>query len=320
VLDKNKKPFIGECWPGKCYWADFLNPKIQRIYNNFFKDESYFLNSNLIHTWIDMNEPAVFEQEEKTFPKDNLHFNGEEHIFHRDIHNIYGQLYHKTSYKALENRYKSEKRSFVLSRSFYTGSQKFGFIWTGDNRANYDFLKYSVPLLQTICASGISACGADVGGFFGKAEEPLLKSWYALGVFYPFFRGHCHYDSPKREPYLHSYETYLSLKNSIIIRYSLLLYFYTKFFESSLSGEPLLKPVYLDNYFMIDFAQDLEEMVERSAVGSLTFGNEFIVGSYHEKDQASVKKELEEFTGNNQKLIELITEENEKQDNKIFEK
>ena len=321
MLDNTKKPFIGECWPGKSYWADFLNPKIQTFYNRFFEDESYFLNSNLTHTWIDMNEPAVFEQEEQTFPRSNLHFNGIDYIPHRDIHNLYGQLYHKTTLIALQNRYKNLKRPFVLSRSFYAGSQKFGFIWTGDNRSNYDFLKYSIPLLQTICATGINACGADVGGFFGKAEESLLKSWYAAGIFYPFFRGHCHYDSPNREVYLHSKETFLEIKDAIVMRYQLLLYFYTKFYESVITGEPLIKPVYLDyDLFSYNIKDCLKDMVDRSATGSFAFGNEFIVGTYYEKDEAAVKKELGEFTGNNEMLMELINEENEKQDYEIFKK
>lgn len=268
-----------------------------------------------------MNEPAVFEQEEKTFPKNNLHFNGSNFIHHRDIHNLYGQLYHKTTQKALQNRYKNQKRVFVLSRSFYTGSQKFGFIWTGDNRANFDFLKFSVPLLQSICLTGISACGADVGGFFGEAQESLLKSWYAIGVFYPFFRGHCHYDSPNREPYLLSENIFLAVKDTILLRYQLLMYFYTKFFENVVSAEPLFKPVYLlDDFFEAKSAESFEDMVCRSAIGSFAFGNEFIVGSYYEKDEAAVKKEIAEFTGNDEKLIELLSEENVKQDNKMFEK
>ncbi len=269
-----------------------------------------------------MNEPAVLEQEEKTFPRNNLHFNGTEYVYHRDIHNVYGQLYHKTTHFALQNRYKNQKRAFVLSRSFYTGSQKCGFIWTGDNRSNYDFLKYSIPLLQTICATGISACGADVGGFFGKADESLFKSWYAAGLFYPFFRGHCHYDSPYREPYLHKEDTFLVIKDAILMRYRLLLYFYTKFFESAIAGDPLMKPICLDNdFFSSKYADCLEEMVVRGASGSFAFGNEFIVASYYQKDEAAtVLKELEDFTGNNEKLIDLFTEENRKQENKIFER
>lgn len=73
VLGSDKTPFKGHCWPGTSYYADFLNPKIEDVWKYFFKNENYFLNFNNIHTWIDMNEPSVFEQSEITMPKNNMY-------------------------------------------------------------------------------------------------------------------------------------------------------------------------------------------------------------------------------------------------------
>lgn len=47
-----------------------------------------------------------------------------------------------------------------------------------------------------------SSTGADVGGFFGNPETDLLVRWYQLGAYYPFFRGHAHHDTKRREPWL----------------------------------------------------------------------------------------------------------------------
>jgi alpha 1,3-glucosidase len=44
--------------------------------------------------------------------------------------------------------------------------------------------------------------GADIGGFFGNPEPDLLVRWYQVGAFYPFFRGHAHHDTKRREPWL----------------------------------------------------------------------------------------------------------------------
>lgn len=44
--------------------------------------------------------------------------------------------------------------------------------------------------------------GADVGGFFGNPDAELLTRWYQLGTYYPFFRGHAHLDTKRREPWL----------------------------------------------------------------------------------------------------------------------
>lgn len=49
------------------------------------------------------------------------------------------------------------------------------------------------------------SCGtnaADVGGFFGNPEPELLARWYEVGSFQPFFRGHAHIDTRRREPWL----------------------------------------------------------------------------------------------------------------------
>lgn len=47
--------------------------------------------------------------------------------------------------------------------------------------------------------------GADVGGFFGNPDTELLVRWYQLGAYYPFFRGHAHHDTKRREPWLFGY-------------------------------------------------------------------------------------------------------------------
>ena len=67
-----KENFIGNCWPGDSFYADFLNPKTEKIWRNFFQNEDYFLHKSNIHTWIDMNEPSVFNSKEITMPKENL--------------------------------------------------------------------------------------------------------------------------------------------------------------------------------------------------------------------------------------------------------
>jgi alpha-glucosidase (family GH31 glycosyl hydrolase) len=84
-----------------------------------------------------MNEPSVFGQEQGTMPLQNQHTLSDGQIIkHRDIHNAYGALQHRATNQGLYNRDKKSKRPFVLSRSFFIGSQKFGAFWTGDNVAS----------------------------------------------------------------------------------------------------------------------------------------------------------------------------------------
>ena len=74
-------------------------------------------------TWNDMNEPAVFNGPENSIHRHALHFDNTEH---RDVHNLYGMMFHKSSYDGHLKRSNGKLRPFVLSRSFFAGSQRYG--------------------------------------------------------------------------------------------------------------------------------------------------------------------------------------------------
>lgn len=73
---------------------------------------------------------------------------------------------------ALTAREDPPQRPFVLSRSFYAGSQRWGAVWTGDNLGTWAHLAGSFPMLLSLNIAGISFSGADVGGFFGVRPSP----------------------------------------------------------------------------------------------------------------------------------------------------
>ena len=54
---------------------------------------------------------------------------------------------------------KDGDRPFVLSRSFFAGSQRHGAIWTGDNAATWEHMQISVPMLLSISIAGMPFCG-----------------------------------------------------------------------------------------------------------------------------------------------------------------
>ena len=66
-----------------------------------------------------------------------------------------------------------------------------GAIWTGDNKAAWDHLKASLPMILSIGVAGLSFTGADVGGFFGNPDPELLTRWYqVLAVEYNYTVWH----------------------------------------------------------------------------------------------------------------------------------
>ncbi len=187
-----------------------------------------------------MNEPSVFESPEITMPRDNVHFEGVEH---RDLHNLYGRYQQESTFEGLIDRSGGKKRPFLLSRSFYAGSQRFGAIWTGDNAAKWDHLEAASPMLLSLGIVGYGFAGADVGGFFGNPSNDLLIRWYQAGAMQPFFRAHAHIESKRREPYLFGEQVTESIKKSLRLRYSLLSLWYTAFEESHRTGVSPMRPM-----------------------------------------------------------------------------
>ncbi|KAJ3233308.1 hypothetical protein HDU81_002349 [Chytriomyces hyalinus] len=238
VKNSGGSDFDGWCWPGSSYWIDYLNPEGRKFWAEQFKYTNYQGSTPSLYTWNDMNEPSVFNGPEITMPKDNLHHGGFEH---REVHNIYGALQHRATAEGHLVRSDNTDRPFVLSRAFFIGTQRYGAIWTGDNTATWDHLAVSVPMLLTIGGSGITFCGADVGGFFGNPDADLLVRWYQMAAFQPFFRAHAHIDTKRREPWLFGEPYTSTIREAVRRRYRILPYLYTLFWESNQNGAPVMR-------------------------------------------------------------------------------
>ncbi|KAF9478104.1 glycoside hydrolase family 31 protein [Pholiota conissans] len=240
--------YEGWCWPGSSSWTDFFNPTSWDWWKSMFKVEategkwSWTKSTTDIHIWNDMNEPSVFNGPEITMPKDNIHYGGWEH---RDIHNINGMLFSNLTFQAVAERTNPPMRPFVLTRSFFAGSQRFGAMWTGDNLGTWEHMAVGLKMVLSNGLAGLSFAGSDVGGFFGNPEPEMLVRWYQVGAFAPFFRAHAHIDTKRREPFLLD-EPYKGLVKDILrLRYTLLPMWYTQFRETTVTGMPILRPQFV---------------------------------------------------------------------------
>lgn len=240
IKNKDNNTYDGWCWPGSSHWIDCFNPAAIKWWTDLFSYSSFKGTASNMFVWNDMNEPSVFNGPETTMPKDNIHHGNWEH---RDVHNINGMTFHNATYTALLHRDpKSPRRPFVLTRSFFAGSQRLSAMWTGDNQASWPHLAASIPMILANNIAGYPFSGADVGGFFGNPTKELLTRWYQAGVFYPFFRAHAHIDTRRREPYLAGEPYTPIITQAIRLRYQLLPAWYTAFHEASVSGAPILRP------------------------------------------------------------------------------
>ena len=191
-----------------------------------------------------MNEPSVFNGPEVTMQKDLKNLAGHEH---RDWHNIYGMLFHRATTEGQIKRSgpNNEVRPFVLSRSFFAGSQRYGAIWTGDNTAEWSHLVIAAPMLLSLNSAALSFVGADAGGFFGNPDAELMTRWMQAGAYQPFFRGHAHHDSKRREPWMFGDETMHRLRRAAMERYALLPFWYSVFREAEVTGMPVMRMMWM---------------------------------------------------------------------------
>lgn len=243
IKNKDGGVYVGHCWPGSVSYLDFLNPKVREFWADKFALDQYKGSTTNLFTWNDMNEPSVFNGPETTMQKDSKHMDG---IEHRDCHNMYGILQQMATAQGHIKRSGGKDRPFVLSRAFFAGTQQYGAIWTGDNAADWGHLAAATPMLLTLGISGLPFSGADVGGFFNNPDPELLVRWYQAGAFTPFFRGHAHIETKRREPWLFGPENTKMIRSAIRKRYQYLPLWYTLFHRASQDGAPMIRPMWVE--------------------------------------------------------------------------
>jgi alpha-glucosidase len=101
-------------------------------------------------------------------------------------------------------------------------------------------------MLKNLGLSGFSFVGADVGGFAGTATTDLLTRWLEIGAFQPIDRNHSEAGTGDQEPWVGGAEQEAIRRRFIEERYRLMPYLYTLADETSRTGLPMMRPVFLD--------------------------------------------------------------------------
>ena len=232
----------GKVWPGECYFPDFTNPEVREWWSGLFKE--LIEDIGIKGVWNDMNEPAVMEVPNKTFPDDVRHNYEGNYCSHRKAHNIYGMQMARATYQGLK-KYAYPKRPFVITRAAYSGTQRYTSTWTGDNVATWEHLWIANVQAQRMAMSGFSFAGSDIGGFAEQPQGELFTRWIQLGVFHPFCRVHSSGDHGDQEPWAFDEDVTDIVRKFIELRYQLLPYLYTAFWHHVDQGRPILKSLVL---------------------------------------------------------------------------
>jgi len=234
--------FNGKVWPGQCAFPDFTRPETQLWWGNLYKD---FMANGVDGVWNDMNEPSVFETPDGTMPENNWHRGGGDLLpdIHLRYHNVYGMLMVKSSRNGILKA-NPDKRPFILSRSGFLGSNCYAATWTGDNCGTVEHMKMSIPMSLNLGLSGQPFSGPDLGGYALNTTANLFGQWIAMGVFFPFLRGHAAKGENNKEPWAFGTEVENISRTALNRRYRLLPYYYTLFHEAAQTGMPVMRPVF----------------------------------------------------------------------------
>ena len=230
--------------------------------------------------WCDSSEPFTPEWNHLVRPEEGVLY--KEYLDEAGLRMTYEYcnsfpLYHamgiyENQRKAMEeaadkdSQYK-EKRVCNLTRSAYTGQQRYGTImWSGDTDASWDTLKNQVAIGLHFSASGIPFWTNDIGAFFvkhginwywdGKYDDTadnkgyceLYTRWYQYSAFLPMFRAHG--TDLRRELWTFKGEFYDALLKANRLRYRLMPYIYSE------AGKVWLKDASLIRWLAFDFADD----------------------------------------------------------------
>jgi alpha-glucosidase len=259
------EPYTGQVWPGWCNFTDFTSVRGR---NWWRKQVKFFAESGVSGIWNDMNEISTWGEK----MPDNVMFDYDGRLTtHLEAHNVYGMQMARSSYEGAVEQFK--ERPFILSRSGFAGLQRYSAIWTGDNRSEDDHMLQGVRLLNSLGLSGMPFTAMDIGGFTGNPSIPLYTRWIQLGAFIPYFRNHTSLNSKASEPWSYGEDVLDIARNYISLRYQLMPYLYSTFYESTQNGLPVMRSL------VINYTHDPKVLLP-DYQNQYEFGSAFMVAPF----------------------------------------
>lgn len=259
--------FNFETWPqsGISYmWPPRMDyPSGVRVYDAYSPEarDIYWKNLSRLHDfgidgwWMDSTEPDHFNPSKEDF--DTPTYLGS----FRKVRNAYPLMTVGGVYDH-QRAVDSTKRVFILTRSGYTGQQRYGCnVWTGDVTSSWQNLRNQVPAMLNFSLTGNPNVNSDLGGFFCSAynnagpnsavKNPLFQElfvrWMQMGVFTPMMRSHgadikreIYYFGEKGEP------VFDAVADAIRLRYALLPYIYSTSWNMTSRGGSMMKALPMD--------------------------------------------------------------------------
>ena len=230
ATDASGNAFKFDFYFGNTGLIDIFKPEARNWFWNIYKD---LAKQGVAGVWGDLGEPEVF-------PSNAFTVKGKAD----EVHNIYGHEWAKLVFEGYKKDF-PEQRPFILMRSGYSGSQRFGMIpWSGDVSRSWGGLSGQPEIALEMGMQGLSYMHSDLGGFAGEYNDnELYLRWLQYGVFQPIFRPHAQ-ELVASEVVFKDVVTMEKAKKLVELRYQMLPYNYTLAFQNHRSGIPLMRPLF----------------------------------------------------------------------------
>ncbi len=233
--------FEASVWPGNSHFPDFTAEAGREFWKRELK---YYTDLGIKGFWNDMNEPACWGQSIPDLVE--FDYDGKK-TTHREARNVYGMNMVRSTLEGAKEQIGNE-RPFTLTRAGFSGIQRYAAVWTGDNVDSTEHMMLGVRLVNSLGLTGVPFSGYDVGGFAGDGSTSLFAKWIGIGAFAPFFRAHSMVNSRDSEPWAFGEEVEEISRNYINLRYKLLPYLYSVFYEASQTGMPVNRSLAIEYY------------------------------------------------------------------------
>ena len=225
-------PAIWDFYFGNTGIVDVFKPEGAAWFWNVYKR---LINQGAQGIWGDLGEPEVFPSYANTA-------GGKAD----EIHNVYGHNWAKLIATGYKKDFPNQ-RPFILMRSGYSGSQRFGMIpWSGDVSRSWGGLQSQMEIALQMGMQGMAYMHSDLGGFAGDYfDNQLYLRWLQYGVFNPIFRPHAQDDVASEIAYK-DIDTKEIARKAVELRYQMLPYNYTLAYENATYGKPLMRPLFFE--------------------------------------------------------------------------
>jgi alpha-D-xyloside xylohydrolase len=224
---------------------DATNPEARKQY--WANANAALFQKGVDAWWLDTDEPETEGREDNILTTNKLYVGSGARYA-----NVY-PLFHAGGVSDGQRAASEEKRVFILSRSAYAGSQRYGVTaWSGDVLSDWMTFKRQIAAGLNYSISGMPYWTTDIGGFIsgGNLNDPkfreLFVRWFQFGAFSPIFRVHGTRNPDENELWSYGPDAQKILVDYDTLRYRLMPYIYSEAWQVTIRHGTLMRPLAMD--------------------------------------------------------------------------